>query len=247
MRWPAAEPYRELPGPQYHGTPCSGERSPARGSPRGRSRSSACWSERPLRRRRLRQRRASFFGDAQDHRHRAVVVGLGVGHAPVDVVVTREPIHRLLVFITLAETITAAHLSAAVIVGNNVIASVGRIVAGANPGNGRGLCAGRTGRGGPAATGAQKSINGTVLPILAVLLIGARPGRFLRPCRAINRQQRQQRGSGEQLTQRRQQAAPRSALGEGAGAVLNQAIELLHGFNINCGVWPRFFSSCCSF
>src|SRR6202035_447681 len=129
---------------------------------------------RPRRARRTRRRGrpgrgASFFRDSQDDGHRAVIVRVGVGHAPVEVVVARRPVRGLLALVAVALAVAAAGLPATVVVGNDVVAAVAGVVAGADPGDGRGRGARRTGAGGATAARAQKTIDGAVLPVLTAL------------------------------------------------------------------------------
>src|SRR5256884_2953927 len=93
----------------------------------------------------------SFFRDPQDDGHRAVVVGVGVGHAPVEVVVARRPVHRLLALVTVALAVAAAGFPATVVVGDDVIAAIAGVVAGAGPGGGRAGGGPRAGAGRAAA------------------------------------------------------------------------------------------------
>src|SRR5207237_9287739 len=104
----------------------------------------------------------SFFRDPQDDGHSAVVVGVGVGHAPVEVVVARRPVHRLLALVTVALAVAAAGFPATVVVGDDVIAAVAGGVAGGDPGDGRAGGARRTGAGGAAPARAQEASDGAV-------------------------------------------------------------------------------------
>src|SRR5256885_5347175 len=111
----------------------------------------------------------SFLRDPQDDGHRAVIVRVGVGHAPVEVVVTRRPVHRLLALVTVALAVAAAGFPATVVVGDDVIAAVAGVVAGADPGDGRAGGAPRAGAGRGAAARAQEAGGGAVLPVLTRL------------------------------------------------------------------------------
>src|SRR5258708_15606769 len=94
-----------------------------------------------------------------------MVVRVGVRHAPVQIVVAGGPIHGLFALVAVALAITAAHLSATVVVRDDVVALIGGIVAGAGPGKRRpprGRGAG--GRGAPAAR-ATKPHDGAGPPI----------------------------------------------------------------------------------
>src|SRR5205823_9667491 len=140
----------------------------------------------------------SFLRDPQDDGHRAVIVRVGVGHAPVEVVVARRPVHRLLALVTVALAVAAAGFPATVVVGDDVVAAVAGVVARADPGDGRGGGARWTGAGGAAAAGAQEAVDGAVLPVVAALGTVGLGGSLARPrtAAAIHRQQRQQRGAG---------------------------------------------------
>src|SRR5207244_3348747 len=116
----------------------------------------------------------SLLSNAEYHRYRAVVVRVRIRHAPVHVVVAREAVHRLLALVAVAFAVAAARLAAAIVVRDDVIAAIGGIVARADPGDRRGRRAGRAGVCSAAATGAQKSVDRTVLPILAALRVGRR-------------------------------------------------------------------------
>jgi len=65
-----------------------------------------------------------------------VIVRVGVRHAPVEVVVARRPVYRLLALVTIALAVAAAGLPATVVVGDDVIAAVAGVVARADPGDG---------------------------------------------------------------------------------------------------------------
>src|SRR6202023_1006741 len=196
---------RNPPGTPGRGYRPRARRVPPRGSPP---------PARPTRALRARRRgrpgrEASFFRDSQDDGHRAVIVRVGVGHAPVEVVVARRPVRRLLALVTVALAVAAAGLPATVVVGEDVIAAVTGVVAGADPGDGRGGSARRTGTGGAAAARAQEAVDGAVLPVLTALGTVGLGGGLARPraAAAIHWQQRQQRGAGQQLSQGGQQAA----------------------------------------
>src|SRR5258708_23190924 len=100
-----------------------------------------------------------------------MVVRVGVRHAPVQIVVARGPIHGLFALVAVALAITAAHLSATVVVRDDVVALIGGIVAGADPGNPRPRRAGGGGVRGGAPAGAKKTPDGARLPIVAALSI----------------------------------------------------------------------------
>src|SRR5260370_17021025 len=93
-----------------------------------------------------------------------MVVRVGVRHAPVQIVVARGPIHGLFALVAVALAITAAHLSATIVVRDDVVALIGGIVAGADPGNRGGRPAGGAGGLGAPPAGAKKSPPSPQLP-----------------------------------------------------------------------------------
>src|SRR5882762_7930667 len=105
-----------------------------------------------------------------------MVVRVGIRHAPVQIVVARGPIHGLFALVAVALAITAAHLSATVVARADVVALIGAIVAGGDPGERRRWRAGGAGVRGGGAAGAGKSVDGAVLPIVAAIRISR--GRF---------------------------------------------------------------------
>src|SRR5258708_9889998 len=94
-----------------------------------------------------------------------MVVRVGVRQAPVQIVVARGPIHGLFALVAVALAITAAHLSATIVVRDDVVALIGGIVAGARPREWRrGPARGGGGPGG-AAAGGKKTLGGAGLSI----------------------------------------------------------------------------------
>src|SRR5215467_10895613 len=109
----------------------------------------------------------SFLGDPEDYRHRTVIVDVGIRHAPVEIVVARGPVDRLLTLVPGAVTGAAVALPAAVVVRHDIVAAVGGVMTRPDPGDGRGRRSGWAGGGGAAATGAQEAIDRAILPVLA--------------------------------------------------------------------------------
>src|SRR5262245_61535710 len=70
---------------------------------------------------------------ADDHRHGAVVHGLGVGHAPVDVVEDTHAIAGPLALVEVAQAACAGGLAAAIVVADQVVLAVLGALACANP------------------------------------------------------------------------------------------------------------------
>src|SRR4029077_8435111 len=156
---------------------------------------------------------ASLLRDSEDDRHRTMVVRVVVGHAPVEVVVARGTVRRLLALVAVALAVAAAGLAATVVVGNDVVAPVAGVVTGPDPGDGRGRRPGGAGGRGAPAAGAQEAVNRAVLPVVAAL--GAGSLGFRIRCQgapaAVDWQQWQQRRPGQYLSQAREQAAARGA------------------------------------
>src|SRR5690348_9738486 len=90
---------------------------------------------------------ASRLRDSQHDRDGAVIADILVSHAPVEVIVAGRSIHGLLVLVAIAGALAAAGLPAAVVVGNDVVTGIHRVVTRADPGDGRGRRASRTGMG----------------------------------------------------------------------------------------------------
>src|SRR6516164_8051796 len=109
----------------------------------------------------------SFLCGREDHRDGAVIAGVGVRHAPVEIVVARGPVHRLLTLVTRAVAGAAGALPAAVVIRDDIVAAVAGVMTSAHPGNGRGRRPGRTGGGSAATTGAQEPVNRAILPVIA--------------------------------------------------------------------------------
>src|SRR6202166_715362 len=87
---------------------------------------------------------------------------------PGDFVVFLRPHDRPVALIFLAGTPPPGHAATAVIVRNDVVPLVRGIAAGADPGDGRHLRARRTGIHAAAVTGAQRSVDRAVAPVVAL-------------------------------------------------------------------------------
>src|SRR5262245_38364024 len=108
----------------------------------------------------------SLDGDAENRRDRAVVRNALRALTPVRVVVPGRHVHGPLALVAIAEAPAAAALTAAVVVGHDVVLAVARIPARADPGQSRDLGAGRAVRLRSAAAVAQESVDGAVAPVL---------------------------------------------------------------------------------
>ena len=74
----------------------------------------------------------------------------------------------------MAETALAGGFTTAVIVRDDIVFVVGRVEAGANPGDRRHLRAWRTGMRGTATATGYKAINGAIAPVVAIVDISLR-------------------------------------------------------------------------
>src|ERR1700730_16908909 len=86
--------------------------------------------------------------------------------APVVIVGGKRHVQRLVVLVSIAQAASATRLTAAVVIGNDVIAAVSRVVAGADPGDCRRLRPRRAAVGGAAAAAAQEAVDRAVAPVL---------------------------------------------------------------------------------
>src|SRR5690606_668180 len=103
--------------------------------------------------------------------------------APIDVVVRLWPYHRPVALVAVAEAPPARGFAAAVVVADDVGAVVGRVLAGADPGDRRHFGSrGATARTATAAT-AQDTVDRAVTPIVALRLVA----RILRIARRLGR------------------------------------------------------------
>src|ERR1043165_3848070 len=89
-------------------------------------------------------------------------------HAPVDVVVRAHPIAGTLALVVVALAFATGALAAAVVVRDEVVAAIGRVLAGAGPADLGSLGARRALRGAAAAAAAQEAVEGAVAPVLAL-------------------------------------------------------------------------------
>ena len=129
-------------------------------------------------------------GDPQNPGRRAAV-GLALSaETPGDLVVRGRPHDRPVALIAMTLTSAACGAPTTVVIGDDVVAVVGRIQARTDPRNRRHLCARRTGiHGSPAAT-AQRAVYGAVTPVIAtgritrILWISRALGRPLSICGA---------------------------------------------------------------
>src|SRR5438874_8677017 len=149
-----------------------------------------------------------------DDARRGAVVGnpnLTAG-APVVVVRLEGHIQRLVVFVAIAQAAAALALTTAVGVGDDVVMPVGRIVTGPDPGDGRGLGAGRAAVCRATAAGTQESVDGAMPPVLTALRVAgirASAGRgWSGRLTARHRQQRHARSAEHQGTNTADEAPP---------------------------------------
>src|SRR5205807_7490 len=149
-----------------------------------------------------------------DSARRGAVVGnpnLTAG-TPVVVVRLEGHIQRLVAFVAVAQTAAALALAAAVVVGNDVVVPIARIVTGPDPRDGRGLGAGRAAVCRPSAAGTQESVDGAVPPVLTALRVAgirASAGRgWSGRLTARHRQQRHARSAEHQGTNTADEAPP---------------------------------------
>src|SRR5262249_24629868 len=108
-----------------------------------------------------------------DARGRTVIgqIALSAARTPVVVVRLERNIDRCIAFVAVTEATPARRLAAAVVVGDHVVEPVGRIVTGADPGDGRHLGARRTAVLRAAAAAAKVAVDRAVPPVIAALRI----------------------------------------------------------------------------
>src|SRR5207302_54355 len=108
-----------------------------------------------------------------DDARRGAVIGNPhlTARAPVVVIRFEGHVERLVVFVAIAQAAAALALTTAVVVGDDVVMPVGRIVTGPDPGDGRGLGARRAAVCRATAAGAQESVDGAVPPVLTGLRV----------------------------------------------------------------------------
>jgi len=169
---------------------------------------------------------------AQDQGDRAGV-GLALGtKTPRDLVIGLRSNHGPVALIVLTGASTPGHSAAAVVVGNDVVALIGGIAAGTDPGDRRHFGAGRTGIDAAAVAGTQRPIDRAIAPIIALGSVsgilrvsrGLRrrlSGIWIRRGRlgfraARDRQQGQRRGTGQETSEYSKYTAPGGSAGETA-------------------------------
>ena len=168
-----------------------------------------------------------MFFHPDDHRQRAAIghIGLTAG-APVEVVGTLRPVDRRVALITLADTAPAIALTAAVVVGNDVVLAIGGIAAGADPGDVRLHRARRAAAGRTAAATTEKTVDGAVPPVVAAVRITL----FINAARgegaiAVDRQQGERPGADQQRAQPAEKATPRGTARGLPGQFLGELIQ----------------------
>ncbi len=108
---------------------------------------------------------AEYYGDG------AMIGACLRTETPENAGAVRREINRAIAFGVVARAALANALAAAVVVGDQVVTVVGRIVAGANPRNWRGLGARRAGRDRATAAGTERSTQCTVTPVFTALVV----------------------------------------------------------------------------
>ena len=117
---------------------------------------------------------ASGLVNPDDHTYRAVVDNAGLSHTPIDIIAFARVIDRLVAFVAMAETALAGGFATAIIVRDDIVFVVGRVEAGANPGDRRHLRTWRTRVRSTAAATGYKAIDGAVTPVVAIVDITLR-------------------------------------------------------------------------
>ena len=154
-----------------------GSTAAARTRPVAQPVTAARWLSMSSRTQPRRVRRASFR--YADDARRGTVIGNPdlAARTPVVVVRFEGHVERLVVLVAIAQTTAALAFAATIVVGDDVVVAVGGIVAGSDPGDGRGFGPRRAALGRASAAGAQESVDGTVSPVLAGLRVtGIRGG-----------------------------------------------------------------------
>ena len=86
---------------------------------------------------------------------------------PVSIIIGKGTIRRLVRFVPVTQTTTATGLTTAIVIGNNIVLKVGRILTCTYPGHWRHFRAWRTGCMSASATTTEKTINCAVTPVIA--------------------------------------------------------------------------------
>lgn len=166
--------------------------------------------------------------------------------APRNLIVVLRSNERPVSLVTMTMTAPAGRTSATIVVRNDVIPAVGRIMARANPRDRRHLCPGWTCIDCTTTAATQRPVDCTVTPIIAtgritgILRIACFQGRLpatvwihrrtsgpgIRAAR--DRQQWQATGSDYETAQQRQHRAPRRAASKGTAPQLNPLVKMLH-------------------
>lgn len=107
-----------------------------------------------------------------------MIVVVAVGHAPIDVVMDAHSVAGPFAFIEVAETTAATGGATAIVVADQVIPSIVRVVAGADPGDFGNFGSWRAGRDGAATTRAKPAVEGAVAPVFAGGVVVALVGRL---------------------------------------------------------------------
>ena len=114
-----------------------------------------------------------LYGEPEEQCRGAMidVMAIAGSQAPVRVVALVRQVIRHIAFVAVAATTITGRLSAAVVVGNDVIAVIGRVAARSYPGHGCHFRSRGTGGVAAAAAAAKESVNGTITPVAAFVWI----------------------------------------------------------------------------
>src|SRR5690606_30094256 len=107
------------------------------------------------------------FSQANQYRCRAMEGAVLVRHAPVHVIVQEELVTRTLSGLRVALAAATRGLAAAVVVADQVVLAIMRVMASANPRDGRGRRARRAGGSCAAAARAQEPVHRAMTPVVA--------------------------------------------------------------------------------
>jgi len=161
---------------------------------------------------------------------------------PHDLAVPRRANHATVPHVPLALTTAACDTPAAVVVRDDVVAFVGWIVAGTDPGNRRHFGAGRTGSRISSIAGAERAVHSTIAPIVAstgisgvLRVAGALRWVVLQLrrrafCGPSHRQQRDRARAGKESSKKAEHAPPRGSRRKPANQFLRHPINAIHNF-----------------
>jgi hypothetical protein len=165
-------------------------------------------------------------------------VGLAISRAPIVIVGLERYVQRCVALISITHASAARRLAAAVVVRDDVVFAIERVVTSPYPGD--------SGHRSPRGTGilssptapTQISINRAVAPVIATAWIVDLPGFRVRGRASGDRQQGRGRCAHQQGPQVSDDAASRSALGQRTGRALHHPVHPPHGLTNTVGVVP---------